>query len=369
MKKFAYGAIALAAVGAAGHATDTGWSGLDQEINSLSASLAAQNATGPKLGGYIITSLDYESDPAQRATAGFDANGDGDFTDPADTAPTLAGEGDDTLGWSFRAVRLQVSGDLGHDYSYKVSFDLESGTAELKDAYVDWKITDGIKGRWGQYKMPMTRSGLISRQKLLFLERTVIGDELDDRQLGIAVSGQFEQVNFWINAQNGLDDVTKDMFYNARVTFDIMGDGVAQIEGAYGAGDALGLTVGGAIGEDSSLDNGLVWVIEAALTSGPFSIAAEIADFDTDIGGDLADSTPWDATVSFLFTEMYEIAFRYEDLDNDFDEVHYSAGINRYVAGHDIKWTLQYVRVDTDEEDSGIGFDSDQVSLGLTVGF
>lgn len=360
MKKFAYGAIALAAVGAAGHATDTGWSGLDQEINSLSASLAAQNATGPKLGGYIITSLDYESDPVTLT----DNNDDGDTVDPGEV-----GEGDDQLGWSFRAVRLQVTGDLGHDYSYKVSFDLESGTAELKDAYVDWKITDGIKGRWGQYKMPMTRSGLISRQKLLFLERTEIGDALDDRQLGIAVSGQFEQVNFWINAQNGEDGVTKDMFYNARVTFDIMGDGVAQIEGAYGAGDALGLTVGGAIGEDSSLDNGLVWVIEAALTSGPFSIAAEIADFDTDIGGDLADSTPWDATVSFLFTEMYELAFRYEDLDNDFDEVHYSAGINRYVAGHDIKWTLQYVRVDTDEEQEGIGFDSDQVSLGLTVGF
>lgn len=359
MKKFAYGAIALAAIGAAGHATDTGWSGLDQEINSLSASLAAQNATGPKLGGYIITSLDYEGDPV----VVDDANDNG----VPDTGEVS--EGDDTLGWDFRAVRVKVKGDLGHDYSYEVSFDLADGDASLRDAYVDWKITDGITGRWGRYKMPFVRSGLISRQKLLFLQKTVIGDALDSRDLGVAVSGQFEMVNFWINAQNGLDGITKDMFYNARVTFNVMGDGVAQIEGAYGAGDALGLTVGGAIGEDSSLDDGLVWALEAALTSGPFSIAAEIADFDAQIGGDLADSTPWDATISFLFTEMYEIAFRYEDLDNDFDEVHYTAGINRYVAGHDIKWTLQYMRVDTDQEVDGIGFDSDQVSLGLTVGF
>ena len=36
--------------------------GLDQEINSLSASLTAQNATGPKLGGYIISDLLFQQD-------------------------------------------------------------------------------------------------------------------------------------------------------------------------------------------------------------------------------------------------------------------------------------------------------------------
>lgn len=363
MKKFAYGALALAAVGAAGQATDTGWSGLDQEINSLSASLATQNATGPKVGGYIITALDYEGNPPGR---GVDLNDDGTIS-PGAEADT-AFEGDDTLGWDFRNIRLQVAGDLGHDYSYKVSFDLASGSAELKDAYVDWKITDGIKGRWGQYKLPMVRSGLISKQKLLFLQRTRIGDILGTRDIGFTVSGQFEMVNFWVNAQNGYDDVTKDMFYNARVTFDVMGDGVAMLEGAYGAGDALGLTFGGAVGDDSGLDNGVVWALEAALTSGPFSVAAEIADFDSDWGS-VGDTTPWDATATFMFTEMYEVAFRYEDYDTPNNEVAYTIGVNRYVAGHDIKWTLQYMRLDTDEESGGIQFDRDQVALGLTVGF
>jgi phosphate-selective porin len=355
MKKFAYGAIALAAVGAAGQATDSGWSGLDQEINSLSASLATQNATGPKLGGYIITRLDFESNPLVFT----DANSNGVI----DTGEIT--EGDDTLGWSIRRARINVSGDLGHDYSYKVSFDLASGTAELRDAYVDWKITDGIKGRWGRYKMPFVRSGLISAQKLLFLQRTAIGERLGGRDLGIAVSGQFEQVNFWLNAQNGIDGVTKDMFYNGRVTFDVMGDGVAQIEGAYGAGDALGLTVGGAFGDDSALDKGTVWALEAALTSGPFSVAAEIADFDDDLG----NNTPWDATASFLFTDQYELAARYEDLDDADNGTLWTVGVNRYVAGHDIKWTLQYQRLNTDAEVDGIGLDTDAVSLGLTVGF
>jgi len=359
MKKFAYGALALAAVGAAGQATDTGWSGLDQEINSLSASLATQNATGPKVGGYIITALDYEADPP----TAIDLNNDGDTADAGEVF-----EGDDTLGWDFRNIRLQVSGDLGHDYSYRVSFDLASGEASLRDAYVDWKITDGIKGRWGRYKIPFVRSGLISKQKLLFLQRTRIGDILGTRDLGVTVSGQFEMVNFWVNAQNGVDGITKDMFYNARVTFDVMGDGVAMLEGAYGAGDAMGLTVGAAVGDDSGLDNGVVWALEAALTSGPFSVAAEIADFDEDFAT-AGDSTPWDATATFMFSEMYEVALRYEDYDTDADETAYTLGLNRYVAGHDIKWTLQYMRLDTDREEQGVSFDRDQVSLGLTVGF
>jgi hypothetical protein len=357
MKKFAYGALALAAVGAVGQATDTGWSGLDQEINSLSASLATQNATGPKVGGYIISSLNYQGDAVT-----WDDADDDDVVDPGEVTE------EDILGWQFEAVRLQVSGDLGHDYSYKVSFDLESGAAELKDAYVDWKITDGIKGRWGRYKVPFVRSGLISRQKLLFLDRTLIGEVLGSRDIGANVSGQFEMVNFWVNAQNGSDGIFKEMFYNARVTFDLMGDGVAMIEGAYGAGDALGLTVGGAIGDDSGLDNGLVWALEAALTSGPFSLAAEMADFDEDYA-DLGDSTPWNATASFMFSEMYELAARYEDFDTVNDEVRYTIGINRYVAGHDIKWTLQYAHLDTDEELPGFDLETDEVALGLTVGF
>jgi len=357
MKKFAYGALALAAVGAAAQASDSGWSGLDQEINSLTASLQTQNATGPKVGGYIITALDYEADPA--------IAGDDPDTVPVETSY----EDDDTLGWDFRNIRLQVSGDLGHDYSYRVSFDLASGSASLRDAYVDWKITDGIKGRWGQYKVPFVRSGLISKQKLLFLERTNIGDRLGYRELGVMVSGQFEMVNFWVNAQNegpdGGDGVGKDMFYNARVTVDIMGDGVAMIEGAYGAGDAMGLSLGAAIGDDSFQDNGLIWALEAALTSGPLSVAAELVDFDEDLG----DNTPWDVTASFMFAEMYEVAARYEDYDTDADETAYAIGLNRYIAGHDIKWTLEYRHFDTDAADGDVDFDRDQFALGLTVGF
>ncbi len=359
MKKLAYVAFALAAVGAAGQASDLGWSGLDQEINSLSANLAAQNTTGPKVSGWIITALDFEQDPPSITG---DLNGDGDTTDAGEG---VASEGEDILGWDFRIVRLQVTGDLGHDYSYKVSFELSGGTADLRDAYVDWKITDGIKGRWGRYKVPFVRSGLINEYQLLFLQRTNIGSMLSFRDLGIMVSGQFEKVNFFVNAMNGSDGVVKDMFYNARVTIDLMGEAVALQEGAYGAGDAMGLQLGAAIGDDSGIDNGLVWAVEAALTSGPLAVTAEMADFDEDIG----DNTPWDAMVSFMFSEMNELAVRYEDLDDSDNTTAYGVSLNRYISGHDIKWILQWYHTDTDLQSGGIDFDTDEFSLGLGVHF
>ncbi len=345
-------------------ATDTGWSGLDQEISSLTATLQTTNPSTPKIGGYIIAALDYESDPAR---LGVDLNDNGTI-EPGAEADT-GFEGDDTLGWSFRFVRLEATGDLGHDYSYKVSFELGSGTGSLRDAYAAWKVTDGITMRWGRYKVPFVRSALISDTKLLFLQRTNIASRIGFRDLGTMMSGQFDKLTLVLNAQNGTDGPTDELFYNARVSFHALGDGVGLVEGAYGAGDSPGLVVGAAIGDYSGVDDGLRWIFDAAFTAGRFALSGEIAGFGEDVG----DNTPWDVTASFLFAQVWEAAVRYEDYDNDDaqqGDSSYSVGLNRYVAGHDIKWQLQYQRIDTDfESTNGIAFDRDIVSLGLVVAF
>jgi len=356
MKTPAFGVLALTVASAAARAEDPGWSGLDLEIESLSASLQAPAATGPKVSGYIMTSLDYEAEPAT-----WDDANDNGIADPGEVT-----EGEDVLGWKFRFVRFAVSGNLGHDYSYLASFELSSGEAAIRDAFVSWKLADGITARWGRYKVPFVRSALVGDTKKLFLDRTNIANQLNFRDLGVMASGQFDKLGFVVNAQNGSDGPIEDMFYNARATFDVLGDGLGLLEGAYGAGDALELVVGAAIGDDSGIDDGVRWIAEAALTSGPLSFAAEYADFGADVG----DNSPWDATASYLISDEYELAARYEDYDTDADETSYSLGVNRYVAGHDLKWTLQYVRYDTDTESpEGIALESDQVSLGLTVAF
>jgi hypothetical protein len=353
--------IASASLGTTARATESTWSGLDQEINSLSATLQAPNPTTPKLGGYIITSLDYEDSPAR---LGVDLNDNGTI-DPGAEAET-GFEGDDTLGWRFRFVRLEATGDLGHDYSYKVSFELSSGTGSLRDAFASWDVTGGVKARWGRYKVPFAREALVPDTKLLFLQRTHIADMLGFRDLGAMISGQFSQLTVIANVQNGTDGPTDELFYNARVSFDALGDGVGMVEGAHGAGESAGLIVGAAIGDYTGVDDGVRWIVDGAFTTGPFALAAEVAGFGEDVG----DNTPWDATASFLFADVYEVAARYEDYDTDAEVTSYSVGLNRYIAGHDIKWTLQYQRIDTEAESvNGVALDADQFSLGLTVAF
>lgn len=358
MNQYLVWMLACGAVTSTAHATDNGWAGLDQEISSLTATLQTTNPTTPKLGGYIVAALDYQGDPA----VFDDANDDGAI-DPGETT-----EGDDTLGWSFRYVRLQATGDLGHDYSYKVSFELGGGTGSLRDAHADWKVTDGVSMRWGRYKVPFARSALVSDTKLLFLQRTRIADMNGVRDLGTMLTGQFDKLTVILNAQNGADGPTDELLYNARATFGLIGDGVGMVEGAYGAGDSAGLSVGGAIGDYSGVDDGVRWIFDAAFTAGQFALFGEVAGYGEDIG----DSTPWDLTASFLFAEVWEVAARYEDYDADDSptgDTSYSVGLNRYIAGHDIKWQLQYQRVDTDFESDGVGYDRDVVSLGLVVAF
>ncbi len=367
MKKLVYSALALTLTGVPALATDNGWSGLDKEIESLSSSLQSANPNAPSLGGWILTSYRHSSD--------IDANGSTTGTP-------------DQSGFQFDSVRLEVEGDAGNDYSYKVSFDLggsngalhgesPNGSLVLKDAYVKWHIYEGINGKIGRFKEPMLRSALVSDNRLILLERTSLGDTLNRRDLGLAVFGSFDVVNWTVAAQDGTDGQADEHRFVLRATANVVGKGGdSKNEGAYGAGDETNVMVGIALQDEGNLDKGRIVAVEASMTSGPFSAAAELVDFDkgdagtfnlTDglIGNDVANTTPWDVTVSYLITPEYEVAGRYEDADDSDNTTSYTLGVNRYVRGHDIKWTAQWKAIKTD---NAVG-DIDQLGVGLAVSF
>lgn len=376
MNKLVYSAVALTLASAPGVASEKEWSSLDKELESLTSSLSAQN-TGPKIGGWIHSSWRHSSD--------------------------IQIGGEDQSGFQFDTVRVEITGDAGSDYGYKLSFDFADGVsatdtngdsvslgniAGLKDAYATWKIGDIVNGKMGRFKQPFLRSALISDNRLLFLQRTALG-ELVNRDLGIAFSGDYDTVHWWIAAQNGSDGQADEYLFTGRVAAELMGSGVGKVEGAYGAGDETALFVSLQVADEGALDDGLFWGIEAAMTAGPFSVAAEMVDFDegdatTGFGvtdpilsnldsalgtSDVGDSTPWDATASYMFTEMYEAAIRYEDADNDEDTNAFHVAVNRYVQGHDIKWTLQWTSVSSDSTTANPEGDITQIGVGLGLSF
>jgi hypothetical protein len=90
-------------------------------------------------------------------------------------------------------------------------------------------------------------------------------------------------------------------------------------------------------------------------------VAAEVVDLDEDIG----DATPWDVTGSYMFSDMYEVAARYEDADDTNDTTVWRVGVNRYTQGHDIKWVAQFASSDSDLA----ALEVDEFALGLVVSF
>jgi hypothetical protein len=74
---------------------------------------------------------------------------------------------------------------------------------------------------------------------------------------------------------------------------------------------------------------------------------------------------PWDVTASFLITDSWEAALRYEDLDeaNNFTQV--SGGISYYVSGHNMKWGLLYITQDADDASQA----EDEIVFETTIAF
>jgi hypothetical protein len=379
MRKLVYSALALTLVSVPGFASDNEWSSLDQEIANLSSSLSAQNAPGPKLGGYIKTSFRYSND--QDALFGGPPNDQ------------------DESGFKLDKVRIEVSGDANQDYSYKVSFDLATGSAALKDAYVQWKIADNFRATMGQFTKPVLMESLISDKNLLFYQRTALGEFFRPRDTGLMLGGSFDTIEWSISAQNGTtasgaQTKESDFNYSARLAANLMGAGTGKrVEGAYGAAQDTNLTVGVAWADNKALDDQDVIGGDFALTSGPFSLAGEVvhfgkgdatAGFPGKDGGDLhygsnnsfvsvdpSDNTSFDLTLSYLFTPEYEAAVRYENgkqdqgaLADDPSVQAWSLGVNKYVQGHDIKWTLEVLKTTSDDSTNEIT----EWTLGLTVG-
>ena len=156
----------------------------------------------------------------------------------------------------------------------------------------------------------MSRTVMIRRTNIALSMGMGLVGNLVGRDTGVQIDGDFEQIAWAIAVQNGADSVADEYLLTGRVSVDIMGEGAGQwVEGAYNAPDGTNLSVGLAFCDDGFYNDGSRIGLEAYLTNGPFAASAEVVDNDTDVG----DNTPWDATFSWMFNDMWEAALRWED--------------------------------------------------------
>jgi hypothetical protein len=374
MNKFVIGALAITAASSLSYAgSETKeWSSLDRDIASL-AQTPAGSSSGFTVGGFVRSRYAFSDDVDADTTTAGDQNLSG-FTIDNARVVLDASQGD---------YGVHIALEAGQDSGSGSSTGSTPGVASLYEGYGTFRIAEGVSGQMGLFRAPFLWSIMIDNNHQILLDRTFSGEVWSVRQEGIQISGTFDQFAWWGAFQNGQDGVADDYSWTARGQFNALGTGVGMQEGAYGASEESSLTIGAAYTDDNFPKDGSAWAIDLGFTQGPFSAHGEIVNYGDDITPDNAlnsntgvlgwdgnlsstnGDSPWSGTVGYMITpNEYEVAFRYQDFDDSDDSSAWTVGVNRYVAGHNAKWTLQYSSSDSDASTK----EAKTIALGLTVG-
>lgn len=370
MNKFVLGALALTAASSPSLAgSDNEWLTADAGIENLAARLAPA-ASGASLSAFLKSS--------------YLSADKGDFGGFA---------GDDTGGFNTDNARMVLTGGNG-DFGILVEADAVGGGAQgvygqtnglggvyLLDAYGTWVMgTSGLTLQAGTFRAPFLASALRAENNLLFMDRSLLGNNWAGRDQGVQVSGAWGKFRAMLAFQNGFDGAAADLAMCLRGEFTAMGTASAH-EGAFGATNSPTLTLGAAAyiddqdSQNFGSDDRSATGFDASFAVGIFSASAEIVDF----GGDdaagsiglgvpadfITNATPWNVAVSVMAVpKKLEFGLRYEDLDDDENSTVFTFGANFYPAeSQNTKFQLNFSSADSDDDFRK----GDVVQLGMTV--
>lgn len=386
MNKILFGALATSLVGATGFASDTEWSELDRELAAYnSAAPLTQDSTGPFVSGWLIGAI--VSDDTE------DINGN------------------KTLGTGVLASRINLQGDLGNNYSFKLGFDFTdtgelwkdqngtdlngdgtgdpaalASTAGLTDAYVNVGFTEGVSVTVGGFRPTVLASSSVQRNHTLFIERSFLGQQYSARDSGLALNFGWDRINAQVAVMNGNSGTMDEFAYYLHADIDLLGTG-SDYEGGYASLEGTNFNIGVTYTDDGSdvtainaaglgstkaagdSRDATQLAVDASVAAGGFTVWGEMVDQDDDVkvaGG--AGTTPYSVGLAYLFGEQYEVALRWDDYDTTDKVTRYNFGLNYYVQGHDIKWQLNFASGSDDDLTNG-NFENDIFAVAVAVGF
>ena len=216
----------------------------------------------------------------------------------------------------------------------------------------------GSKALFGRFETPLTRSRLIERERLVFLDRSLVGEAsgwLD----GFQFSGRGQRLDWWFSLQDGSNSASEGLMGTARIAVHLIGGGVGEAtEGAWGAPDTPTFTIAGAFQDDRSFSSGRRAAFEAFWTYKRVSAAFEVLDNDADIG----DSSPWSASMTCLIAPRLETGIRLED---DELEERMTLALTRYQQTRSSRWCVELGRVD----EGGAAESSSLLQAGISFSF
>jgi len=337
-------------------APDDRWRLLDEEITNLAEGLGGE-ASGTRFIGFLRSEYVYGGDNI-----------------------TVDGVRDPS-GFEVLNARVGFEGEAG-DYLWRVSMDLDDDDEYVvADAFARFPIGGNVSATLGQFKEPFLHGGIVSRNALLFLDRSFNAEQHDDRDVGFMLHGSSGFLDWYAAAQNGQDGKADEYQLTGRVVFNFVGDAFQAAQGALRSEqDDTNLSVGFAGADDGAITDGTRFGVDLGLVAGPFSVYADLVSYDENYdpagldpdqltGESKADTSPYSVMLGYLWPDSnYELAFRFEDLDDDVpgDTERWAVALNWYGESrtHRRKWQIVYVDQDSDDDE----IEGRLVRVGLTLG-
>ena len=328
------------------------------------------------------------------------ASGDTDSADKPAAKPTLAigglvqGQFEDgdrgdsrfpatgTDRFLLRRARLNATGTFPEGFDYRLEFDLANSLsavtglrAQLTDGYVNWNHFSFANVRAGQFKTPFGFEQLYADPRLITAERSLVNDRLTlNRQLGAQVWGNFldKRLTYAVGTfnGNGANNNTNDnskFLYAGRVTvvpwkadggsWSLGGNAFTSQDTALALAD-LNLDSTPTTPDKDGLFTGKRhgYGVDSQIETGPFSLWVEYlkvrfeptdakpaAQFDSDGG--------YVQAALFVVPKRFQVVLKYETFDprrgvSGDDVSTWTAGLNYYVRGDNLKLLLDYLRTD-----------------------
>jgi hypothetical protein len=280
---------------------------------------------------------------------------------------------EDVSGSVFEDLDLWL-GQWTRAFAWKVSADLEDGSAALEDAWARVRLRDDVGLTVGQFKPRVVRSGSILEEALLFRSRTFLGAAFDVWDDGFELATHGERWSATLALVDGANGSESDHFWSLRGEWELYESDLAEREGARGAENFLVSRLGIATFADvsQSANDGGGLAFDLALTYGPYSLAGEWAHLqdefvrEVDVFNghvfDLGDGDPMSFTFARRVGPEFEAALRYQRAEDADDTTATLLAVTWARAGAAARFVAEAGVVEAESRDFTI------LSAGVVVG-
>ena len=263
-------------------------------------------------------------------------------------------------GFGFHDIDMWAELPIG-EYDFRASLEVDTGTAELEDAYLRYVRSESLTATVGSFKPRILFSSSVDPEHLVFNERTLLGTFFDAWDIGIQASGMaLEKLDYYACMTNGSDGPQEDKLYAVRGEWCFQGLDVALQEGQYGLSEEQDVDLGFVYFQDAG-DNAVGFGADVLARFENFALQGEIMSLDEGLGGNVGlmtvpvvldgDTTPWAVSGATMLSDTIQLAGRFQSAENDTGTKILSVALDYYPESGSISFVAQIDRYDDDDDD------------------